>query len=79
MDDSLRDTVARALLAMVDPPEDLETVIDEGTWKSVVTARERDVLWRLVCEKSVRRLEVAPGWAPGESFDADLLARHFLG
>ena len=79
MGDSLREAVARALSAMVDPPEDLETVIDEGTWNSVVTARERDVLWRFVCEKSVWRLEVAPSWAPGESFDADLLARHFLG
>jgi hypothetical protein len=79
MGDSLRETVARALSAMVDPPEDLETVIDEGTWNSVVTARERDVLWRFVCEKSVWRLEAGPSWAPGESFDADLLARHFLG
>jgi hypothetical protein len=27
----------------------------------------------------VWRLEVAPSWVPEESFDADLLARHFLG
>lgn len=65
---------------MVDPPSgDLEAVRDEGTRYSVVTARERDVLWRFVCERSIWRLEAAPRWAPEESFDGDLLARHFLG
>lgn len=71
MSDSLSQVVVKSLSAL--------PLIDHGAWISVVTAREHDVLWRFVCEKSVWRLEAAPSWAPAESFDADLLARHYLG
>jgi hypothetical protein len=79
MGEFVPEAVSQALSAMVDPPGSLETLVNEGSWSSVVTARESEVVWRFVCEKSVWRLEAAPSWAPGESFDADLLARHCLG
>ena len=79
MSESFSNVVIESLSALPDPPRDVEADIDEGAWSSVVTAREHDVVWRFVCEKSVWRLEAAPSWAPAESFDADLLARHFLG
>ena len=79
MGESPVEAISQALSSMADPPRSFETVTDEGSWYSVVTARERDVVWRFVCEKSVWRLEAAPSWAPEESFDADLLARHLLG
>ena len=79
LEDSAKESVAQALAALDDPPVDLEVLVDQGSWYSVITARDANVLWRFVCERSVWRLEAAPTWAPAESFDADLLARHFLG
>lgn len=79
MGDSTAELVASALSVLADPPGPVETVVDEGSWLSIVAARERDVIWRFVNERSVWRLEAAPSWAHEESFDADLLARHFLG
>lgn len=76
---SPKESIAQALAALADPPVNIEVVADQGSWYSVVTAREANVLWRFVCERSVWRLEASPAWAPAESFDADLLARHFLG
>lgn len=72
-------SVVQALATLAAPPTNVETVTDQGSWYSVVTAREADVLWRFVWERSVWRLEASPAWAPAESFDADLLARCFLG
>lgn len=71
--------VTEALSSIDDPLRDIELTHDEGAWWSVVTARDGSVLWRFVCERSVWRLEAAPNWAPEDSFDADLLARHLLG
>jgi hypothetical protein len=79
MSDSVRDLVVRALSSLANPPVDIESAGDEGTWYSVITARDGDVVWRFVCERGVWRLEAAPAWAPAESFDADLLARQFVG
>ena len=76
---SPQESVAQALTALAEPPVDLETTTDQGSWFSVVTAREASVLWRFVCERSVWRLEAAPAWAPDESFDGDVLSWHFLG
>ena len=79
MSDSVRDLVVNALSSLPDPPVDIESASDEGTWHSVITARDESVIWRFVCERSVWRLEAAPTCAPKESFDVDLLARQFLG
>jgi hypothetical protein len=43
-----------------------------------VELRDGHVLWWVVRERSVHRLEAAPSWDPNASFDADLLKR-FLG
>jgi hypothetical protein len=79
LESSPKESVEQALGTLVEPPVIVEVAADQGSWFSVVTAREKNVLWRFVCERSVWRLEAAPAWAPTESFDADLLARYFLG
>lgn len=47
---------------------------DDGS----VELRDGHVLWWIVRERSVLRLEAAPAWDPNVSYDADLLKR-FLG
>lgn len=47
---------------------------DDGS----VEIRDGHVVWWVVRERSVLRLEAAPSWDPNASFDADLL-RRFLG
>ena len=79
IDASPKESIARALAAVANPPVNIEVVTDQGSWYSVITARDANVLWRFVCERSVWRLEASPAWSPAESFDVDLLARHFLG
>jgi hypothetical protein len=71
--------IEECLSALTDPLGPVRVVEDQGSRYSVVTAADCHVLWRFVCEKSVMRLEAAPIWAPQQFFDADLLARCFLG
>lgn len=79
MDQRPAQVIAQALAALTDPPGDITSVADEGSWYSLVTARDGHVVWRFGCEKSAWCLEAAPSWSSNESFDADLLARCLLG
>ena len=45
---------------------------------AAVELRDAHVLWRIIRERSVLRLEASPVWDPSVAFDADLL-RRFLG
>jgi hypothetical protein len=49
---------------------------ETGSFDDVsVDLQDGHVVWRVVRERSVLRLEAAPSWEPNASFDADLLRR----
>jgi hypothetical protein len=73
------EAVAAAFATLGDPPVRVETIENHGSWFSLVTARDGDVSWRFVHERSVWTVDASPVWSPDEPFDVDLLARYFLG
>jgi hypothetical protein len=73
------EAVAAAFAALGDPPVRVDTIDNQGSWFSLVTARDGIVSWRFVHERSVWTVDASPVWSPDEPFDVDLLARYFLG
>lgn len=79
VDEHPGEAVAAAFATLGGPTVSVETIENQGSWFSLVTARDGDVSWRFVHERSVWTVDASPVWSPDERFDVDLLARHVLG
>jgi hypothetical protein len=63
-------------MSRLSPPLDiLGSTVSGSFGDTSVTLRDLHVLWTIISDRSTLRLEAAPGWDPGTSFDADLLMR----